>query len=106
MAGENKNPYQTLGVKETCTNEEVKAAYLRLAKKWHPDVNHSSISTEKFRDISAAFDTLKDESSRYAYNEKRRNASVRDYYTAQSAKYGNGSHTQDMWSTSVPGTDL
>ena len=59
--------YRILGVAENCTNAEVKAAYLKLAKQWHPDVNRDPIATAKFRDISRAYDALKTESSRYSY---------------------------------------
>lgn len=97
------NPYTILGVRETCTNDEVKAAYHKLAKEWHPDVNPHTTSTERFRAISAAYDTLKDERTRFEYSERLRNQNIRDYYAAQSAHHGNINNSKDMWKTSAPG---
>lgn len=103
MSTSDTNPYQVLGVSESSTNDEIKAAYLRLAKEWHPDVNHSTISTDKFRAISSAYESLKNESARLVYHEKLRNDSMRDYNTNQKNTYGNAN---DMWKTSAPGIGM
>lgn len=67
MFGRTKNAFQILGVDENCTDEQVKDAYMRLAKQWHPDLNKSTDSTKKFQTISHAFDQVKSETARMHY---------------------------------------
>jgi len=43
---------ETLGVKKTANSDEIKMAYFKLAKMWHPDVNKASNATEKFASIN------------------------------------------------------
>lgn len=52
------NPYQTLGVLETATPAEVKSAYRRLARRYHPDINPTPEAALKFRQITSAYETL------------------------------------------------
>ena len=52
------DPYVTLGVKPNATEEEIKKAYQRLAMKFHPDRNNGS--DEKFKEIQAAYEKVKD----------------------------------------------
>ncbi len=61
--------YQILQVKPTATNAEIKAAYRKLAKLFHPDKNPGA--EEKFRIIKEAYETLSDEVSRNRYDVKR-----------------------------------
>jgi len=61
------NLFLVLGLNETCTNDEVKAAYFKLAKQWHPDVNSDPMATARFRAISDAYETLKTDRSRSDY---------------------------------------
>ncbi|MFQ3623270.1 MAG: J domain-containing protein [Acetobacteraceae bacterium] len=64
-----KDPYATLGVPRTATAEEIKAAYRRLAKKLHPDLNPGDRSAEaRFKDISAAYDLLSDPEKRRRFD--------------------------------------
>ena len=54
-----QDPYQVLGVPSTASADEVKAAYRRLAKKYHPDVNHGSPEAEqKMKEINEAYDMI------------------------------------------------
>jgi molecular chaperone DnaJ len=64
-----KDYYKTLGVSESATDKEIKAAYRRLSKKHHPD---SGGDEEKFKDVSAAWDVLGDAAKRKEYDEIRR----------------------------------
>lgn len=56
-----KDPYQILGVPPTATPEEIKAAYRKLARTLHPDMNPQDASAEsRFKEITAAYDLLSD----------------------------------------------
>lgn len=64
-----RNYYQVLGVSQDATSEEIKQAFRRLARKYHPDVNpNDQLAEEKFKDINEAYDTLSDESKRTDYD--------------------------------------
>jgi curved DNA-binding protein len=52
------NPYAVLGLKPNAPMDEVKSAYKTLAKKYHPDINKEEGATEKFSEISAAYDSI------------------------------------------------
>ena len=64
-----KNPYEILGVKKDASEAEIKAAYRKLAKKHHPDLNPSNKNAdEKFKEINAANDLLSDKEKRAAFD--------------------------------------
>jgi hypothetical protein len=63
------NPYEILGVPKTATAKEIKLAYFRMAKKYHPDVNPNDPTAKaKFQEISAAYELLSDDSKRRMYD--------------------------------------
>lgn len=61
--------YDVLGVSRKATQEEIKAAYRRLALKWHPDRNKSPEAAEKFKEINKAFEVLSDPKKRELYDQ-------------------------------------
>jgi hypothetical protein len=60
--------YALLGVEPGATTAQIKSAYRKLAKQYHPDVNHGSDAAEKFRQITEAYDTLTDPDRRRRYD--------------------------------------
>ena len=70
MATQTKDYYSTLGVKKTATAEEIRKAFRKLARKYHPDVNpNDKKSEEKFKEISEANDVLSEEKKRKVYDQ-------------------------------------
>jgi molecular chaperone DnaJ len=67
-----KDYYKVLGVSKTATPEEVKKAYRKLARKYHPDANKGDADAEnRFKEISEAYDVLSDEKRRKEYDDAR-----------------------------------
>ncbi|HTY82502.1 MAG TPA: DnaJ domain-containing protein, partial [Dehalococcoidales bacterium] len=61
--------YDTLGVKRGATDAEIKQAYRRMARRYHPDVNPGDKSAEsKFKEINAAYEVLSDKDKRAKYD--------------------------------------
>ncbi|KAI4329354.1 hypothetical protein L6164_021625 [Bauhinia variegata] len=61
--------YATLGVPKSATGKDIKAAYRRLARQYHPDVNKEPGATEKFKEISNAYEVLSDDKKRALYDQ-------------------------------------
>ncbi|XP_058115540.1 uncharacterized protein LOC131258319 [Magnolia sinica] len=61
--------YSTLGVPKSASSKEIKAAYRRLARQYHPDVNKEPGATEKFKEISTAYEVLSDDKKRSLYDQ-------------------------------------
>jgi len=65
-----KDYYKTLGVAKTASTKEIKAAYRKLARQWHPDVNpnRKKEAEERFKEISEAYEVLSDAEKRKTYD--------------------------------------
>ena len=61
--------YEVLGVDKNASQSEIKKAYRKLAKKYHPDVSDEENAQEKFKEISEAYDVLSDEDKRAKYDQ-------------------------------------
>ncbi len=70
MATQTKDYYSTLGVKKAATSDDIRKAFRKLARKYHPDVNpNDKKAEEKFKEISEANDVLSDEKKRKIYDQ-------------------------------------
>jgi molecular chaperone DnaJ len=70
MATQTKDYYGTLGVKKTATADEIRKAFRKAARKYHPDVNpNDKKAEEKFKEISEANDVLSDDKKRKIYDQ-------------------------------------
>ena len=66
---EYKDYYATLGVPRTASEKEIKAAYRKLARQYHPDVNKDPKATDRFKTINEAYEVLSDATKRSKYDQ-------------------------------------
>lgn len=64
-----KSLYETLEVNESSSADEIKKAYRKLARKYHPDVNKDKDAEEKFKEINAAYEVLSDPEKKQQYDQ-------------------------------------
>src|SRR4030067_1916696 len=102
-----KDYYETLSVSRDASPEEIKKAYRRLAKKYHPDVSKDGTSAEKFKQIAEAYEVLSDPEKRTKYNrfghvgpEQGFDFNARDFRRAREAfdEFGFGTGWDDLFS--------
>lgn len=85
---EYKDYYKTLGVGKAASGDDIKAAYRKLARKYHPDVNREKGAEEKFKEVNEAYQVLSDPEKRKKYDQF--GSEFRQYQTA-------GGDPQDFW---------
>lgn len=77
---EKKDYYDLLGIEKDSTEEEIKIAYRKLAKKYHPDLNKTDPQAkEKFIEVKEAYDTLIDPVKRKTYDQLKNNPQTFDW---------------------------
>ncbi|MEO6172002.1 MAG: DnaJ C-terminal domain-containing protein [Arenimonas sp.] len=85
-----KDYYETLGVEASAGEAELKTAYRRLARKYHPDVSKEKGAEERFKSINEAYEVLRDKEKRQQYDQLR----ARGYQSGQEYQpppgFGNG----------------
>ncbi len=64
-----KSLYETLGVSENASADEIKKSYRKLARKYHPDINKEESAVEKFKEINAAYEVLSDKEKKAQYDQ-------------------------------------
>lgn len=66
-----KDYYETLGVESTAGEAEIKTAYRRMARKYHPDVSKEADAEDRFKAVNEAYEALRDPQKRAAYDQLR-----------------------------------
>ncbi len=74
-----KDYYAIMGVARDASADEIKKAYRKLARKYHPDVSREAGAEEKFKEVSEAYETLKDPEKRAAYDQLGRHRPGEDF---------------------------
>src|SRR6201982_3793139 len=89
MATQTKDYYGVLGIKKNATAEEIRKAFRKLARKYHPDVNPGDKKAEeKFKELSEANDVLSDAKKRKIYDQVGFYSDNIDPATAEAAARG------------------
>ncbi len=65
---EKRDYYEVLGISKNATKDEIRSAYRKLAKQYHPDINKSPDAPKKFEEVQEAYDVLSDENKRAQYD--------------------------------------
>ncbi|MGC1120960.1 MAG: molecular chaperone DnaJ [Candidatus Methanofastidiosia archaeon] len=91
-----RDHYEVLGVPKSATQEEIKKAYRRLARKYHPDVNpNKAEAEEKFKELSEAYEVLMDSEKRRMYDQYGHEG-VKSSFGGRGFQWSDFSHYSDL----------
>ncbi len=85
-----KDYYTVLGVDRQASDTEIRKAYRKLARTWHPDVNKSKDAERRFKEIQEAHEVLSDAKKRARYDQLGENWDKVDYDPGSQGRYSNG----------------
>jgi curved DNA-binding protein len=97
-----KDYYKTLGVQRGASDDELKKAYRKLARKYHPDVSKEPNAKERFQEVAEAYETLKSKEKRAAYDSLGSHSPGQDFrpshdwYQQFGARSGAGDAAEDL----------
>jgi molecular chaperone DnaJ len=91
------NHYQTLEIERQATQQEIKQAYRRLAKCFHPDANNELASDKKIVEINAAYEILGDPQRRCSYDRQLRSGCSEDSYNFYNKRQQRTAQAQDRY---------
>ena len=100
-----KDYYAILGVPRDASADDIKRAYRKLARKYHPDVSKEANAEEQFKEVSEAYETLKDAEKRAAYDQLGRHAPGEEFrpppdwgrgYQEAGTAFGGGAGFEDV----------
>jgi len=99
------NPYQVLGVDKAASTKDIKMAYYKLAKQFHPDLNpNDEFAKKKFQEVSEAFDILKDDRKRREYDQTSSSSSYWSQDPGQNQH--NQQRAQQQWQDVTDDADI
>lgn len=98
------NLYDVLGVTETASDKDIKVAYKKLARKFHPDVSTEDNAEERFKEVGEAYDILKDSDKRAEYDQLLRYQ--RDPGSQQGNPFGEQSYSRQGFEGGADMDDL
>lgn len=94
--------YEVMGLSRDATEKDIKMAYRRLARKYHPDISKEVNAEEKFKELGQAYEVLKDPQKKAAYDQfghqdnSQPGAGQQTYYRQGSTDWGNAGFDEDI----------
>ncbi|KTD10868.1 DNA-binding protein DnaJ [Legionella gratiana] len=100
-----KDYYKIMGVSEDASEKDIKMAYRKLARKYHPDISKEPDAEERFKEMGEAYEVLKDPAKRAEYDkyQKSRNFNQKAQYThwrpEEAEQFYRGNFNEDLFET-------